>query len=75
MADSDQAEGPQVGQVVLYYDTGVTPNITPAVIYAVAAAGTVSLVYFNASGATNVTGKIYDNTQSKVGSWSYMLWF
>jgi hypothetical protein len=69
MASNDKSEGPQVGQVVLYNNSG---TIVPAVIYAVASAGTVSLNYFNASGATNVTGVGYDSGYPPSGRWSYM---
>jgi len=63
MADNDTGEGPQVGQVVLY-NSGSTssPTIVPAIIYAVSATtGSVSLNYFNASGATNVATSNYDS--------------
>ena len=76
MADNDQAEGPQIGQVVLYNNSG---TIVPAVIYAVSSTtGSVSLNFFNASGATNVTtsnydsGVHYDGTQLASGRWTYM---
>jgi hypothetical protein len=73
MASNDKSEGPQVGQVVLYNNGG---TIVPAIIYAVATAGTVSLNYFNASGATNVTGVGYDSGFGGTGlpssRWTYM---
>jgi hypothetical protein len=80
MADNDTSEGPQIGQVVLY-NSGTTgsPTIVPAVIYAVSATtGSVSLTFFNASGATNVATSNYDSgvgTGSGLigGRWQYML--
>jgi hypothetical protein len=44
--------GPQVGQTVLYNNSG---TIVPAIIYSVHSAGTVDLDYFNASGATSAS--------------------
>jgi hypothetical protein len=75
MADNDTAEGPQVGQMVLYSNSG---TIVPAVIYAVSATtGSVSLTFFNASGATNVPTSNYDSgvgtgTGLVSGRWQYM---
>jgi hypothetical protein len=72
MATNEKSEGPQIGQMVLYNNSG---TIVPAVIYAISAStGLVSLVFFNASGATNAASKSYDATQSS-GTWSYMPFF
>lgn len=67
MSREDRGAGPQVGQTILYNNSG---TIVPGIIYAVATAGTVSLVYFNASGATSVTGVKFDYTQSS-GTYTY----
>lgn len=78
MADSDQGEGPQIGQVVLYNNSG---TIVPAIIYAVSATtGSASLNYFDSGGAHNVTTSNYDSgvgTGSGLvsGRWTYMLFF
>lgn len=68
MSAEDRGAGPQVGQTVLYNNSG---TIVPAMVYAVATAGTISLVFFNASGATNATGVKYDNTRATASTWSY----
>jgi hypothetical protein len=67
MATEDKGAGPQICQPVLYNNGG---TVVAAMIYAVAAAGTVSLVYFNASGATSVTGVGY-NPNLATGTWAY----
>lgn len=75
MADSDQGAGPQIGQTVLYSNSG---TIVPAIIWAVSATtGSVSLVYFNSSGATSVPTSNYDSgvgtgTGLVSGRWQYM---
>ena len=75
MADNDTAEGPQGGQVVLYSNSG---TIVPAIIYAVSVTtGSVSLNYFDATGAHNVTTSNYDSGVGSgagliSGRWTYM---
>lgn len=68
----NQAEGPQISQPVLYNLSG---TIVAAIIYAVAAAGTVSLVYFNGSGATAATGVGYSPGAATSGTWGYQVIF
>jgi hypothetical protein len=78
MADNDTAEGPQVGQVVLYSNSG---TIVPAIIYAVSGTtGSVSLTFFNSGGANNVATSNYDSgvgtgTGLVSGRWTYMGFF
>lgn len=60
--------GPQIGQSILYNLSGTT---VPAMIYSVnATTWAVSLVYFNASGATSVTGVAYDPALGS-GNWRW----
>lgn len=71
MASQDKGAGPEVGQMVLYnYGSTSSPTIAPAIIYAVAAAGTVSLNYFTSGGATNATGAKFDYNLSG-STWAY----
>jgi hypothetical protein len=68
MSSPDKGAGPQVGQDVLYNLSGV---IVPGKIYAVAPnAVNISLVYFNAAGATSVSGVIF-NPNLAQGTWAY----
>jgi hypothetical protein len=72
MASNDKGAGPQVGQVVLYNNGG---TVTAEIIYAVAAAGTVSLVYFTSGGpATSATGVGYD-VGPATSKWAYPPFF
>ena len=72
MAANDKAAGPKIGQPILYNNSG---TIVSGCIYAVASAGTVSLVYFNASGATSVTGVNYSPYAGTSGTWGYPEFF
>ena len=71
MASNDKVAGPLVGQVVLYNNAG---TIVPAIVYAVAAAGTININHFSAAGATNVTGVVFDPSLG-TSKWNYMQFF
>jgi hypothetical protein len=71
MAVNDKGAGPQIGQPVLYNNAGV---ITSAIIYAVAANGTVSLCWFGSGGATSATGVGFD-PNTGASKWSYPQFF
>lgn len=71
MARSDRGRGPRIAMRVIYNNAGTK---VPAIIYAVSATnGTVSLVYFNASGATAVTGVGFD-ANARSGTWNWAPW-
>jgi hypothetical protein len=67
MANNDMGSGPIIGQIVKYNNSG---TIVPAVIYSIASAGTVNLLWFGSGGTTNVTGVGYDNNLG-VGKWCW----
>lgn len=72
MADNVKNNGPSVGQVVLYNNSGTT---VPAIIYiANASTWAISAVYFNASG-TNVITNISHDPNFGSGSWRFMKFF
>jgi hypothetical protein len=68
VSSPDKGAGPQIAQDVLYNLSGV---IVPAKIWSVNAnAVSVNLVYFNAAGATSVSGVIF-NPNLAQGTWCY----
>jgi hypothetical protein len=67
MASQDKGMGPLVGQTVLYNNGG---TIVPGIIYAVAAAGTVSICHFGGGSANNVTGIGFDPNLA-ASKWAY----
>jgi hypothetical protein len=72
MVSPSTSAGPQVGQVVRYNLSGTT---VPAIIYvANATTWVVSLVYFNASGATAATGVSFDPSLG-TSSWRWPAFF
>jgi hypothetical protein len=63
-----QAEGPQISQTVIYNNAG---TITAAIIWAVAAAGTVSIAYVNAGAWAFATGVSYSPGAGTTSTWGY----
>jgi len=72
MASNDKSEGPKIGQLVLYNNSG---TIIPAIINVVNATGTVGLITFpGGTTPANQNTVSYDNLGGS-GKWYYMDFF